>query len=194
MEIVGTVSSLFLGLGLAASVGFRVFLPLLVLSIAAHFNVIPLGEAWSWVGSFPAMISLGFATVLEILGYYVPWFDNALDTVALPAAAVAGTAVMASTAMDLEPMWQWALAVIAGGGTASAVKGSQAGTRMTSSATTGGLGNPFVATFELIASGLLSLISIYLWPIAGLLAILLLIMIFFFWRSFRRKFFRKSDN
>lgn len=192
MEIVGTVSSLFLGLGLAASVGFRVFLPLLVLSIAAHFDVLPMGESWQWVGSFPAMISLGFATVLEILGYYIPWFDNTLDAVAMPVAAVAGTAVMASTAVDIEPMWKWALAVIAGGGTASVVKGSNAGTRMASTSTTGGLGNPLVATFELLASGVLSLLSIYLWPLAAVLTIILLITIFFIWRSVRKKFFKRT--
>jgi len=191
--MITTISSLFLGLGLAASAGFRVFLPLLALSIAAHFNVIPIGETWQWVGSFPAMILLGFATVLEIVGFYVPWLDNALDSIAIPAAAVAGTAVMASTAMDIEPMWKWALAVIAGGGTASVVKGSSAGARMTSTGTTGGLANPLVATFELIASAGLSILSIYLWPVAAIITILLLIAIFFFWRRIK-KFFKPKAS
>lgn len=191
--MIGTISSLFLGLGLAASVGFRVFLPLLFLSVAAHFDVIPVGESWQWVGSFPAIISLGFATLLEILAYYIPWLDNILDTVAIPAAAVAGTAAMASTATDIEPMWKWALAIIAGGGTASVVKGSNATTRLASTTTTGGIANPAVSTTETLASAGLSLISIYLWPLAAVIVLVLLIFIFFFIARMRRRFGSKNS-
>lgn len=74
-----TILSIFLGLGLAASAGFRVFLPLFALSLASHFNVIPLNESWMWVGGFPAMIALGIAMIAEIMAYYITFVDNALD-------------------------------------------------------------------------------------------------------------------
>lgn len=184
--MITTIASFFIGLGLAASAGFRVFVPLFVLSIASHFNLIPLGESWSWVGSMSAMIAFGVATCLEILAFYIPWFDNVLDSIALFAAAVAGTAVMASTAVDLDPLLQWSLAVIAGGGTAAAVKGSGATTRLASSATTGGLANPILATAETASAAGLSIVSIYLWPLAALIVICLLIFVFFFIRRVRR--------
>lgn len=102
------VASFFIGLGLAASVGFRVFLPLLVLSVASYFDIVPLSESWGWIGTLPAMMAFGAATVLEILAYFIPWFDNLLDTVAIPTATLAGTAVMASTMVELDPLWRWA--------------------------------------------------------------------------------------
>ncbi len=190
--MIGTISSLFLGLGLAASVGFRVFLPLLMLSVASYFHVVPVGESWAWIGSMPAMIALGFATLLEILGFYIPWIDNVLDTVAVPSAAFAGTAVMASTAVDIDPMWQWALAIIAGGGTASVIKSSNAGTRLASTAGTAGMGNPIFSTFETLFSAGLSLMSIYLWPIAAIITITLLIVVIFFWKKVLKRFFQKE--
>ena len=185
--MVETIASLFLGLGLAASVGFRVFLPLLVLSVATHYGVVPVNETWSWVGSSTAMIVFLAATVLEILAFYIPWIDNLLDTVAVPTAAIAGTAVMASTAVDVDPLWKWALAIIAGGGTASVIKGSNATARVASTSTTGGLGNPAISTAETVASAGLSVISIYLWPLAAIIVIFLLIAIFFIFTKFKKK-------
>lgn len=188
------VASFFIGLGLAASVGFRVFLPLLGLSLATYFDVVPVDESFGWVGSFPAMITLAAATLLETLAYFIPWFDNLLDTIALPTATVAGTAVMASTLVELDPLWQWALAIIAGGGTAGIVKGVSANTRLASTATTGGIANPVIASAETAASAGLSALSVFLWPIAAVLVIGLLIMVVFFFRKLRKWFRRPSSS
>ena len=184
-----SIISIFLGIGLAASVGFRVFLPLFVLSLAGYYNVIPLNESWSWVASSSAIITLGIATILEIFAYYIPWFDNLLDTIAIPLAAVAGTAVMASTIADLSPVITWSLAIIAGGGTASAIKGVSASTRLTSTATTGGLANPVISTVETGTSMTLSVFSIFL-PVV---AILLVVLIFLSFRKLYKVFFQKSS-
>ncbi|MDH3699391.1 MAG: DUF4126 domain-containing protein, partial [Flavobacteriaceae bacterium] len=92
-----TIISIFLGVGLAASVGFRVFLPLFALSLAAYFGVWELNDNWQWIGSLAALITLGAATIIEIFAYFIPWFDNLLDSIAVPLAAIAGTAVMVST-------------------------------------------------------------------------------------------------
>ena len=82
-----TILSILLGIGLAASVGFRVFLPLFALSLASFFDVIPLNENWNWIGDSTALIILGIATFVEILAYLIPWIDNMLDVIALPLAA-----------------------------------------------------------------------------------------------------------
>ena len=62
-----TLLSIALGIGLAASAGFRVFLPLFALSLSAYFGLWPVNENWQWLASTPALIILGVATVAERL-------------------------------------------------------------------------------------------------------------------------------
>ncbi|WP_299439201.1 DUF4126 domain-containing protein [uncultured Aquimarina sp.] len=183
-----TILSICLGIGLAASVGFRVFLPLLAVSLAGHYGVIPLNSSWEWVGSNIALIVLSIATVVEILAYYIPWFDNLLDTIAIPLAAIAGTAVMVSTVANLSPVVTWALAIIAGGGTATTVKSTMGASRLTSTATTGGLANPVIATVETGTASIMSAVSIFIAP----LAIILVILLFFGLRKVYKKLFTRS--
>jgi hypothetical protein len=152
--------SLCVGLGLSAACGFRVFVPLLVMSIAVKGGYLTLSPGFAWIGSDTALIAFGIATALEIAGYYVPWVDNFLDTVATPAAVVAGTIVTASMVTDIHPFLRWSLALIAGGGIAGAVQTSTVLARGASSATTAGLANPLLATLELGGSLLGSILAI----------------------------------
>lgn len=154
-----TILALCAGLGLSAACGFRVFVPLLVMSIAARSGNLSLIPAFQWISSDPALVSLSIATALEVAGYYIPWVDNFLDSVATPAAVVAGTVVTASMVTDVSPFLRWTLAVIAGGGTAAAVQASTVLIRGASTATTGGLANPIFATAELGASVATSVLS-----------------------------------
>ncbi|WP_164731631.1 DUF4126 domain-containing protein [Flagellimonas beolgyonensis] len=182
-----TIISIFLGIGLAASVGFRIFLPLFALSLAAYFGVWELNESWQWIGSLTALITFGVATVVEIFAYFIPWVDNVLDGLALPLAGIAGTAVMVSTITNLDPVVTWSLAIIAGGGTATAIKGANATGRLTSSATTGGLANPIVSTLETGTAVVVSTASILVPPIAAILVIIILLVIFSIYRKLRPK-------
>jgi len=182
-----TMISIFLGIGLAASAGFRVFLPLFALSLAAYMNVWELNESWTWIGSTVALFTLGFATIVEIFAYFIPWVDNALDSIALPLTAIAGTAVMVSTVANLDPVVTWSLAIIAGGGTASAIKGANAAGRLTSTATTGGLANPVVSTVETGTAVAVSTASILVPPLAIILVIIILIVTFRIYRKLRPK-------
>ncbi|WP_375238021.1 DUF4126 domain-containing protein [Aurantibacter sp.] len=181
-----TLLSIFLGIGLAASVGFRVFVPLFALSLAAYFNVWELNSNWEWIGSASALITLGVATVFEIFAYYLPYLDNLLDSVAIPLAAIAGTAVMVSTVADLSPVFTWALAIIAGGGTAAAIAGTTGATRLASTATTGGIGNSVVATLETGTSVMMSIISLFIPVLAILFVVLILFVIHKLYKKFRR--------
>ena len=173
-----TLISVFLGVGLAASVGFRVFLPLFALSLAAYFGVWELNESWQWIGSIAALVTLGVATLVEIFGYYIPYLDNLLDSIAVPLAAVAGTAVMVSTLADLSPEITWVLAIIAGGGTAAAISGASGATRLTSTATTAGFANPLVSTVETGTSIIMSIFSIFL-PVVAFILVLVIVYIIF---------------
>lgn len=164
--------SICLGVGLAASSGFRVFVPLFGLSLASYFGIIPLTEEWSWVGSLSALIILGVASLVESLGYLVPVVDNALDTIAVPLAGVAGTLVMASTLTDFSPAMTWALAIVAGGGAAAAIKTTSAATRAVSTATTAGVANPVFGAAETTAAVGLSALAIFA-PVFGVVAMAL---------------------
>lgn len=180
-----TIISIFLGIGLAASVGFRVFLPLFALSLAANNGLWDLNASWEWLGSLAAVVTFGAATLAEVFAYYIPWVDNLLDSLAIPLAAIAGTAVMVSTIAGLDPVVTWSLAIIAGGGTATAIKGASATSRLASTATTGGLGNPVISTLETGTATVVTLASI-LAPVLGvLLVILILIVIFVIYRKLR---------
>jgi hypothetical protein len=168
--------SIAAGLGLAAACGFRVFVPLLVASVAARGGHLVLGESFDWIASTPALIVLAVATLAEVLAYYVPWLDNLLDTVATPAAVLAGAILAASVVSGFEPWLKWTLAAIAGGGLAGAVQLATAGVRGVSTLTTGGLGNMVVSSVELVVSLGLAVLSI-LWPLLALFGIALALVV-----------------
>ena len=175
--------SMALGIGLAAAAGFRVFVPLFALSLASYFNVWPLNEQWQWLASPFALMILAAACIAEALAYLIPWFDNLLDTLAVPLAGVAGTAVMASTMADLNPAVTWALAIIGGGGAAAVIKGVNAGGRAVSTATTGGVANPIFSIWETVSAAFMSFLAIF-FPVLAVIAVIILAFIMYkIWRS-----------
>lgn len=177
--------TIFLGIGLAASAGFRVFLPLFALSMAAHAGMWELNPGWEWLGSLSALITLGVATLVELFAYFIPWVDNLLDSLSMPLAALAGTAVMVSTLTGMDPVITWSLAIIAGGGTATAIKGASAGSRLASSLGTGGLANPLVSTVETATASAISLASILAPVLAAFMVIIVLALVFRIYRKLR---------
>jgi hypothetical protein len=144
-----TLTCICLGIGLSAACGFRVFVPLLFMSMASLSGHLTLAPGFAWIGTYPALITFAVATGLEITGYYIPWVDHLLDTLATPSAIVAGTVVTAAMVTNMSPMLKWTLAVIAGGGAAGLIQSTTVVARAASTATTGGLGNPLFATIEL---------------------------------------------
>src|SRR5262245_57980614 len=140
--------SIVLGVVLAAATGFRVFLPMLIVSGAAYTGHLTLDNSFAWLGTPFALTMLGVAALVEVLAYYVPGVDNLLAAVATPAAIAAGTIVSAAVMTDLPPMMKWIAAVIAGGGAAGFTQGLTAMLRAKSTAFTGGFGNPVIATGE----------------------------------------------
>jgi hypothetical protein len=166
-----TFLSILLGIGLSAACGFRVFVPPLIISIAAMSGHLTLSPGFAWMGTWLALTAFAVATALEIGAYYIPWLDNLLDSIATPAAIVAGIVVSGSMITGMSPFLKWSLAIIAGGGAAALVQGTTVATRAASTALTGGIANPLVSTLELGASVLASVMAI----LVPLLAILLLV-------------------
>lgn len=194
--------AVFAGVGLAAACGFRVFVPLFIASLAANtgmeaeflgaFNLEQVLGEHHWLGSTPATIMLGVATVVEIGSYYVPWIDNALDTVATPMAVAAGTLITGTMLPEFmgDGSLKWVAAMIAGGGTAGVVQGASVITRGTSTATTGGVGNPAVSTAELGGSVLTAGLAVFVPILAG---VLVLFLLYFVIRTIFRFFKRRAE-
>lgn len=176
------------GIGLSAASGLRVFIPLLGLSIAGHYGILPLGESFTWLASWQAMLAFGVAALLEVGAYYIPWLDHALDALLAPAAAVAGTLMTASTLGDASPLLKWSFAIIAGGGVSSLVHFGTSAVRAAVSLPTGGLGNPLVSSAEGIGALALSLLAIFI-PILAFAVVLWML-----YRMLRRLLRRKPSG
>lgn len=167
--------TILMGISLSAACGFRIFVPFLVISIASLSGNLTLADSFSWIGTVPALITFSIATIVEIAGYYIPWIDNILDTIASPVAVIAGIILTASVVTGMSPLLKWTLAIIAGGGVAGTIQALTGVTRITSTSTTGGIGNPVFSSFELGSSATLASAAIFLPVIAGIIVLALLV-------------------
>ena len=182
-----TFVGVLIGVGLAAACGFRVFLPFLVMSVAAAAGHLPLAGGFEWIGTTPALIAFAVATVVEVLAFYVPWVDNALDVVAQPMAMLAGVIVTAAVVTDLDPLWKWSFAIIAGGGVAGTLQGGTVAARGISTLTTAGLGNFLVSTLEVAGAVITSLLAVLLPVVGAVLAVGLVVTALRLLRRWRRR-------
>ncbi|MCM8536398.1 MAG: DUF4126 domain-containing protein [Lentisphaeraceae bacterium] len=174
-----TLLAICVGIGLSAACGFRIFVPMLGLSLAANAGQLELASGFEWIASPIAIGTFATATVLEIGGYYIPWLDNALDSVSTPAAIIAGTVATGSMTGEMTPYLKWAIALIAGGGTAGVIQTGSVLVRGASSATTAGIGNPIVSTGELASSAAVTFMAIFIPALAAFLTAALLCFIIY---------------
>jgi large-conductance mechanosensitive channel len=183
------ITAVAIGIGLAASAGFRVFVPMLVAAVAAKTGILPLNESFHWLSSWPSIAILGTATVVEILAYYIPFVDNLLDTVSTPLAIGAGTLLLTSVLPIDSELMKWITGAAIGGGSAAVVQSGSALTRLTSTKLTAGVGNPVVATVENVAATGTSLLSLV---IPFFIVALFLILIIFIFTRLRRVLSKKK--
>ena len=188
MSGMDTAVSIALGIGLAAAVGFRVFLPLLVASVAAYTGNLHLNESFAWLGSLTALIMLSVAALVEVLAYYIPAVDNLLDSVTTPLALIAGTVVSAAVIADMPPLIKWSTAIIAGGGVAAITQGVTTLVRAKSTTFTAGLGNPLVSTMEMLAAIIIAILAL----LAPLAALALVVAVCWLTVRLVRKFLRSA--
>ncbi len=176
MDWISLTLALCMGIALSAACGLRAFLPMLVLAVGCRWCGVPLASDVAWLASDAALLCLALATVLELLAYYIPWLDNALDTLQAPLALVAGALVMGGVLAE-QPDWlQWGAAVVGGAGSAGAVKGITSALRLGSSVTTGGFANGLFSTLENIfafAGAVLALVA----PVVAALGLALVVFL-----------------
>lgn len=183
--------AILIGIGLSAACGFRIFIPLLVMSVASASGHLTLTQELNWISTYPAIIALSVASLLEISAYIIPLLDNALDLIAGPAAVIAGTLVTASFVTEMSPFMKWAVAIIAGGGAAGSVQVLTTATRASSTVMTAGLANILVTLVETGTSLILSILSVT-FPVIAFFSVSALI-IYCFVKLTRRYYGRKKN-
>jgi hypothetical protein len=167
-----------LGISLAAAVGFRVFVPVLIVALGARGGMLQLAPSFEWLVTNTAIAMLAAAAVVEIAAYYIPGVDNVLDALMTPLAVIAGTLMVAAPLWDLPPLLKWTTAIIAGGGAAGITQVLTTLLRGKSTLATGGLGNPVVSTAELGSSLVLSILALLVPVLAVILLIAVLVWLF----------------
>lgn len=169
-----------LGLGLASATGLRTFLPLLMLAVAARFELFGLRliDQMDWLASWPAVAALATAAAVEFAGDKIPAVDHALNAVGYVTRPVAGAVAAGSVFWAVDPTAAAIAGVIVGAPAALAFNAAQTGVRVGSTATTGGLGNPLVSLIEDVLA-VVTVVIAFLAPILIPLALIVLAVIVF---------------
>lgn len=175
MEILLNV---LIGIGLAATCGFRIFVPLLIMGIANVSGYLNLTDGFAWIASYPALIVFSVATVLEVIAYFFPYVDNLLNAISTPASVIAGIMVTAAVMTDVSPILQWTMAIIAGGGAATTTSMISNGTHHASTVVSAGITNPIISAVESIISVIIPILTIALPLLAFVLLVLFVVFIY----------------
>jgi hypothetical protein len=183
---------LFAAFGLSASAGLNAYIPLLVVSLLAKFtDLITLSDPWQALESWWVIGVLIVLSVVEFFADKIPAVNHVNDiiqSVIRPAAGAILFAASAKVITDIHPV----LSIIAGllvAGTVHAIK--TVVVRPTVTATTAGMGNVPVSIFEDVVSTTVSIFSIVLPVIVGIILIGVSILLIF-WVVRRRSNFKKG--
>jgi hypothetical protein len=175
-----------MGVGLASAAGLRAFVPMLVAGVAARLHWVELGSGFDWLASWPALVLLGVAVLVEVVADKVPLVDHLVDVVHVVAKPVIGALVAAAVFVDLPATQALPLGAILGGGVAGFVHLAKAKARVVSTATTAGTANPLLSAVEDAAAFVTSAIAVLV-PLLVLIALLALaVWILTAWRGGRR--------
>ncbi len=166
-----------IGLGLSAAAGFRILIPFLAMAIAANLGKLQLAPEMA-LGSRDAMVAFAIAAVIEVLVYFVPVVANFMDMIEVPAAAIAGTILTATVTSNLDPLFRWSLAAIAGGGIAAGTEAFMGVRGVASTVAAGPVGSVAVSTGKLASSSMLSIVAILLLILTAAILVILLFLIF----------------
>jgi hypothetical protein len=181
-----SIAAVIVGLLLSLSAGVRVTLPLLGVNLLAFYHVVTLPDNLAWLGSGPTVIILCVAAAAETIIHFVPAVGTALKYVSTPLAFAGGTLLMAVPLGDHNPLYQWTLAAVLGGGTATFAHLGVTGARtMTAPANAASLGlfgivwniGEFLVSILLAALGGLCVVAGWVVGVAILCGLAVLVLI-----------------
>jgi hypothetical protein len=187
------LSAVCLGIALSACCGFRVFIPLLAVSVAAFFDFLPLPADMQWLGSVTAIICFTVAAIAEISAYYIPFLDNILDIIATPLAIAAGS-MLAFAVFPIPAdnhLVRFVLGLLTGGVTAGVIQTGTSMLRLFTTKATTGAGNVLVASGENAAAVTITFLA-FLMPVV-MACILLLLTGWLAFRTIRRLLAREKQ-
>lgn len=164
------------GVVLAATAGLRAFLPAFSASLMAWTTDLPLPDDLAWLEKPQTVLIFGVATLVEILGDKVPIVDHALDGIQVLTKPVLAALAATPFLYQLAPEYSAAIGILLGAPLALGVHSAKATARLGSTATTGGVGNPFLSFAEDVAA----IVSIIIGFLAPLLALVLMAATIFF--------------
>lgn len=156
--------------GLSTAAGLNALLPLLVLGGLARFtDLISLEAPYDALAEPGMLIALAAIAVVDFVGDKVPAIDSVLHAIGLVIAPVAGAVVaLAATGTEsIEP----AFAIVVGATAAATTHGARSVVRPTSTAFTGGAGNPLLSFGEDALSAVLSFGAVIV-PVAAFVLVL----------------------
>jgi uncharacterized protein DUF4126 len=173
LELRDMVFAAAAGTAIAAACGLRAFLPLLALGLGVHFGFLHVAHGGEWIGTTPAIVTLVWATVLELAADKVPAIDHALDMVATVLRPLAAATAVWCTFVGIHPALAVAAAMLMGTG-AMGVHVTKAKIRLGSSMLTLGAANPLISFVEdALATGLSAMAVLA--PVAALVGVGLLL-------------------
>ena len=161
---------------LAAATGLRAFLPIFLLSLAAHFFHLPLIPQLQFLADERAVVVFGLATLIEILGDKIPAVDHFLDTVQSFIKPFLGVLASAAVLSKVDPLLALVIAIALTGTFTVPTHVIKGGSRLISSTTTGGIANPLLSLGEDLLTIALVIMGIFLPLLAiGLIGVLAII-------------------
>ena len=180
--------AILLGVGLAASAGLNAFVPLLLLSAAAHFHIagIVLNAKFAWLGSDVALLVLLVATLLELIADKIPAADHALHSIGMVIRPLAGILAAASVLTNVDPVTAGVAAIIIGAPTSLAFHAAKTSARLVSSATTLGCANPLLSVVEDFLSFSFAIISLLVPLLVPLMLLAAIVLFVALYRAARR--------
>jgi uncharacterized membrane protein len=184
IQALGGIGAAF---GLASSAGLNAYIPLLMVALAARFPLnsplLNLSEPYDIMGSWWAIGILAVLLIIEMTVDKIPAIDtinDGIQTFIRPAAGAILFAANADVITDIHPILALAAGLILAGG----VHVAKGATRPVVTAATVGTGNWLVSLIEDVVAFFVSLLSVLIPLLAGLVA---LFIIFFFVRMYRRR-------
>lgn len=206
VRVLGMSDTIGLVFGLASLAGVNLYLTLLVLGLAVHFEWMKLGAAYEHLQVLgqPWVLGLvGVMVLVEFVADKVPWFDSVWDVVHTVIRPLGAVMLSVAAMGDASPMWKVVAGILAGG-TALSTHSVKAGTRLLVNTSPEPVSNSVASVAEDVSVvGLVALMLAHPWvavPIGVVLVVVCWVLIWFGYRAvrkavgaFRERFLRKDE-
>jgi hypothetical protein len=147
---------------------------------------IKLSEDFTWIASYPALIVFLVLAIAEIIGYYNPWINNALDMLTTILSLFSGFILTKAFLADINPILSWLISIILGIPAALTVQFLTDKVRTLTAYFKSGFGDQIVATAELFLAVVFSILTIYVNVFISFV-LLIITVTFFYNRVFKER-------